>query len=288
MIADIFTVVWKERKGLLRQRGSRSRAVLTMLIPIIMISIFFPWSMGPDWVKDPVGVILVSVIIPMLLVGITIPESFAGERERHTLETLLASRLSDRAILFGKVATSVGYAWIMTLLVLVLSLVTVNIAHWDGHVMFFTPAVAIADVFFSLIMAVLIASLGVLISLRSATVQGAQQALMAGTMVPIMVLGMVLLVVVQIQPEFIDRIKEIIEAIGSTELVLIIASVLIVITLVLLRAAMARFKRARLILKAQDFLLLVGVPIGLSLYTGTIRPGFRLESIQEALAPNHK
>ena len=248
MIADIFTVVWKERKGLLRQRGSRSRAMLTMLIPIIMISIFFPWSMGPDWVKDPVGVILVSVIIPMLLVGITIPESFAGERERHTLETLLASRLSDRAILFGKVATSVGYAWIMTLLVLVLSLVTVNIAHWDGHVILFTPAVALADVFFSLIMALLIASLGVLISLRSATVQGAQQALMAGTMVPIMVLGMVLLVVVQIQPEFIDRIKEIIEAIGSTELVLIIASVLIVITLVLLRAAMARFKRARLIL----------------------------------------
>jgi len=71
---------------------------------------------------------------------------------------------------------------------------------------------------------------------------------MVGTMVPIMVLGMVLLVVVQIQPEWIDRIKEIIEAVGSTELVLIIASVLIVITLVLLRAAMARFKRARLIL----------------------------------------
>ena len=97
MIADIFTVVWKERKGLLRHRGSRSRAALTMLIPIVMISIFFPWSMGPDWLKDPVGVILVSVIIPMLLVGITIPESFAGERERHTLETLLAKTGTFRA-----------------------------------------------------------------------------------------------------------------------------------------------------------------------------------------------
>ena len=82
MKADILTVMWKERKGLLRQRGSRARAIVTMLIPVVMIAIIFPWSMGIDWFKDPVGAILVAVIIPMLLVGITIPESFAGEREQ--------------------------------------------------------------------------------------------------------------------------------------------------------------------------------------------------------------
>jgi ABC-2 type transport system permease protein len=248
MIADILTVVWKERKGLLRQRGSRTRAVLTMLIPVVMVAIYFPWSMGPDWFKDPIGVLLVSVIIPMLLVGITIPESFAGERERHTLETLLASRLSDRSILFGKVATSVAYAWVMTLLALLVSLVTVNIAHWDGHVMLFTPIIALADVTFSLIISILIAGLGVLISLRSATVQGAQQALISATLIPLMLLGMIALVITQMKPEWIDRIVEVIGAVGSMELMLIIGAVLVVISWVLLRAAMGRFKRARLIL----------------------------------------
>jgi len=33
------------------------------------------------------------------------------ERERHTLETLLASRLSDRAILFGKNGAAIGYSF---------------------------------------------------------------------------------------------------------------------------------------------------------------------------------
>ena len=66
-----------------------------------------------------------------------IPESFAGERERHTLGTLLASRLPDHAILLGKVAVAVGYAWVMTLMLLLVSLVVVNVTPWDGQVLLY-------------------------------------------------------------------------------------------------------------------------------------------------------
>jgi ABC-2 type transport system permease protein len=124
-------------------------------------------------------------------VGITIPESFAGERERHTLNTLLASRLSDRAILFGKMGISIVFAWGVTLAVLLLSLVTVNVAHWDGELLLYTPTVVIADLVLSFLMATLFASAGVLISMRSETAQQAAQILMAIFLVPIMLLQVI-------------------------------------------------------------------------------------------------
>ena len=247
MIGDIWTVMWKERKGLFRQQGSRTRALLTTLIPVAVFAILLPWQEGRGWLESPFSLI-VSVFIPLLLVGMMIPESFAGERERHTLETLLASRLPDRAILFGKVAMSVGLGWGMTLFALLLALVTVNIAHWGGQVMFYTPTIALANVALSLVMASIMACLGVLISLRAATVQGAQQTLMFTTMMPLLLLGVILTSVLSMKPGWMDRIKELLGAANSTQLILIVGAILVVTCLGLLWAAMARFQRARLML----------------------------------------
>src|SRR3972149_5160056 len=107
MMHDISTMFWKERKGLLMQGGSRWRAVVTVLIMVVMIGVFFPLQMGRDWL-DAGWSLLAAFLFPLILVGITIPESFAGERERHTLSTLLASRLPDRAIFFGKLGLAIG------------------------------------------------------------------------------------------------------------------------------------------------------------------------------------
>jgi len=188
MISDILTVMWKERKLLFRQHGSRTRLLFTLLVPVLMFSIFLPWQIGTGWVEGYWS-LLASVLIPLLLVGTVIPESFAGERERHTLGTLLASRLPDRAILFGKIALAVGYAWLMTFLTLIVSLVTANIVHWSGQITLFTPAVALTNVVLTLLLAIIMANLGVLISLRSSTVQGATQTLMAAVMFPLIILG---------------------------------------------------------------------------------------------------
>ena len=51
------------------------------------------------------------------------------ERERHTLETLLSTRLSDHTILLGKIGATVSYAWGMTQIVLLIALVPVNIMN---------------------------------------------------------------------------------------------------------------------------------------------------------------
>ncbi len=243
MLDDILTVMWKERKSLFRFRGSRSRFLLTAMAPVVF-AIVFPWQWGPDWVAEIPSVFL-SAIIAVLLVGMTIPESFAGERERHTLNTLLASRLPDRAILFGKMAVSIALAWGVTMVVLLLSLVTVNVAHYDGKLLVYTPAIAIADVVLSFLMATLFASAGVLISMRSDTVQQATQVLMAIFLVPIMLLQ---LVAVVFMTQLNDLLKPFLDSLDGERILFIALAVLLVLTVAVFAVAVARFKRTRLFL----------------------------------------
>jgi len=239
MISDIWTVMWKERKGIFRLRGSRMRTVLSLFVPVIVIGIYLPWQRGSDWLDSPLS--LISVLIPMTVVAMTISDSFAGERERHTLGTLLASRLSDRAILFGKLALAVALGWGMTIATLIVGLVTVNVTQWNGGFLFYSPTMALADLGLGLIAATLVASAGVLISLRSSTVQEAQQIIMVTMLVPPLVLGVIATLLH-------EQIARALGSLSSMQVVLIIGAILAVAAVGLLLAAMTRFKRARLIL----------------------------------------
>jgi ABC-2 type transport system permease protein len=239
MIDDIMTVMWKERKGMFRYRGSRTRFLITMLSPAILATIF-PFTEGPDYVKSLLSIII-SVFIPVILVSITIPDSFAGERERHTLGTLLASRLPDRAILFGKFAMGVGFAWGVTLFFLLLSLVVVNIAHWEGKLLIFTPTILFADLALSFLFSTLSAGAGVLISLRSETVQQATQTLVAIFLMPPMLLQVVFLL-------FKDQLGELINNLNPNLALLIIVVVLALADVGVFAAAMARFQRSQMYL----------------------------------------
>ncbi len=239
MMGDMLTVIWKERKGLFVSRGSRLRALWNLLIPLVLVAIWFPLAQGSDWVTSPLA--LTALMIPTLLVATTIPDSFAGERERHTLSTLLASRLTDRAILFGKLAVAVAYGWLVAIIAILLALVTVNAAHWQGHILLYSPPIVVADVVLSFLLAVFVAGVGILISLRSATVQSAQQLLVTTLMIPAVVLGVIFSV-------FHKQIGSALAGVTFMEAVLIAMGVIIAADAVLLLATMARFQRARLIL----------------------------------------
>jgi len=242
MIDDILTVMWKERKSIFRYQGSRSRFLMVLLTPVLL-AVALPWQWGADWVRQVPSVVL-SILIPVVIVGITIPDSFAGERERHTLGTLLASRLPDRAILFGKLTVSIVFAWGVTVVVLLASLVTVNLAHWQGEVILYTPVVALADVSLSFLAAVLFAAAGVLISMRAKTVQQAAQLLMSILMVPAVILQLALFVLVSQSRDLVDRIA----TLDGKQLLAIVLAVLVVLTSGTLIAAVATFRRSRLVL----------------------------------------
>src|SRR5436190_12483504 len=130
MMADIATIMWKELKEWLFQRGSAGRGGwVGQLIFVAVFGIFLPYQNGPRWVDNPMALVFWAWV-PLLMVASVTADAFAGERERHTLETLLASRLSDQAILFGKVAAAIAYGWGLSLLSLLLGDITVNIAFW--------------------------------------------------------------------------------------------------------------------------------------------------------------
>jgi ABC-2 type transport system permease protein len=126
MITDIVTIMRKELKEMLFQRGQGRSSSIRMLIFIGVFGILLPMQNGIRSLTSPVGMVFWLWIPYMLISGVT-ADTFAGERERHTLETLLASRLSDRSILFGKLGAVIGYGWGMTLITILVNLLTVNL-----------------------------------------------------------------------------------------------------------------------------------------------------------------
>jgi ABC-2 type transport system permease protein len=244
MMADVWTVMWKEWKEIFLQRGSLRGGAWNLLLMIGVFGVFLPLQTGRAWVESPLGLIYWAWV-PLFLVTTVVADSFAGERERHTLETLLASRLSDRAILLGKVGASVGYGWGLTMVGMLMGLVTVNLAHGRGELLLYPAAIFLSIVLLSLLASGLVAAAGVLVSLRAATVRQAAQTMS----IAIMLLLFVPVFGVQALPvEWKVRLAQAVMGADVEQIVLIAAAVLIVLDIGLLAAAMARFQRARLIL----------------------------------------
>lgn len=243
MITDIWTIIWKETKEILFQRGNLRGGWLGLLVFIGVFGIFMPLQSGPEWVESPTGLFIWGWV-PFLLVSGVVADSFAGERERHTLETLLASRLSDRAILFGKIAAAITYGWGITMVSVFLGLITINVVHWQGKLSLYPAATGLGIVGLSFLVALLAAGLGVLVSLRAATVRQAQQTFSIAfflLFIPLFILPML--------PEaWRAGLVDLAVNANLSAIVIVLAIVLFVIDVVLILAAMARFKRNRLIL----------------------------------------
>lgn len=229
-------VAWKEWRELLGQRGLRGKQGI--LLFAVVFGIVLPLQTGPAWITNPV-VPLAWAWVPMFLVSTVIADAFAGERERHTLETLLATRLSDGAILFGKVGAAIGYALAMSAGCLVLGIATVNLAHPRGGLLLYAPPVAVAILVLGLLGALFVAAVGVFISLRAATVRQAQQTLAA----TIMVLLLVPFGTVRLAPAAWKQ-----ALLPNAALIAVIATAtLAAVDAGVLALAMTRFRRGRLV-----------------------------------------
>jgi ABC-2 type transport system permease protein len=236
-MSDLLTMMWKEAKDLLFQGGWRAWIRPVLLVGIL--GVYLPLQFGPGWLELSLTEILVVLWIPFFVIISFIGDAIAGERERHTLETLLASRISDRAILLGKVIVTVGYAWGMALVGLLLGLVLVNLFHGYGSWAFYHPFDLFLEVLaLSLLCCVLGASAGVLISLRSATVRQAQQILSVGTLV--LIFGGVL--ALQALP------ASFVSSLSYSQFLLLAIAVIAVLDAILLGLSLVSFQRSRLIL----------------------------------------
>lgn len=242
MISDIATIIWKEWKEFLAQGGGRRSSKFGLLIAIGVPGVWLPAQIGESWVTSPLP-LFIAIWIAIFSIISLIADSFAGERERHTLETLLASRLSDRAILFGKVGAAVSYGWIITIAIMVLSLIVVNVVHGHGQLLMYSATRIVAIVVVSALLSLLAASVGVLVSMRAATVRQAAQVLS----IAIMFIFLVPAIAIQLLPDrWLNKLSDTADRIGINWLIAVGLFLVIVADAVLIGLAMLRFQRSRM------------------------------------------
>lgn len=254
MITDIWSVMVKEWREFLAGASAgggsgRGRGVIGVLLIIGVISILLPLQMGRALLTSGVPVIVDGLYLPLIILLNIIADSFAGERERHTLETLLASRLSDRAILFGKVGAAVAFGWALALIAALAQAVVANLSPKNAGagtgLAFYPVGSIVAIVVLGLLTALLASSAGCLVSLRATSTRQAQVNLGVG----FMVLILAPFIIVQLLPSQMQA--AILAALNSAspgQLFLTFTSALFVVDGVLLLIALARFQRARLTL----------------------------------------
>ncbi len=241
MINDVSAVVWKESRELLRG-GSRGR-----FAPLILVGIYgivFPIQAGRSWV-DSYDMVALALILPVFLVLAVVADSFAGERERHTLETLLASRLSDRAILLGKVSAVVIYAWGLTIASMIVALFAVNATAAAGHILLYSAGRAAAMFVLTFLMALFGATIGVLVSLRAATARQAQQTLTIGWIAIVFLLAFA---VRDMSRTSRAQLLHWFNGLNQTEGTIALIAALVLIDGIVMTIDAVKFQRARLIL----------------------------------------
>lgn len=245
-LIDVATVMWKEWKMFKDQLGWESSrwGTAAVVVLFVLLNCFGAYSAGPAWVTSPT----MLLVYPFTAAAIAIQpivDSFAGERERHTLETLLASRLGDSAILFGKILGAVLPAAVFALIMFGLGILTVNLFHAEGHLLVPPPWLWVGTSLLTVGMAGLVATGGVFVSLRASTVRQATQTF---GFVLVGVLVMPVFVVMLIPDSLRNRLLTSVQTTDLLRLTLTVCACVITLDVLFLVAAVKRFRRGRLIL----------------------------------------
>lgn len=245
MIGDLWTVMTKEWREYFASGGSRRGGLIGILLVVGIFGVFLPFQAGLGWVRSPFTVFFYGSYLPLSLVANVIADAFAGERERHTLETLLASRLSDRAILFGKIGAAVGYSWALSVLTALVGMIVANLRDWSGSLHLYSAGIAGGILALAFLVSLLYAGIGVLVSLRATTVRQAQQALGIGSLVVFIV---PFLVFSSLPNGARAQLIRWLASANVLQVGILVAAVLLTVDLILVAIAVARFQRSRLIL----------------------------------------
>lgn len=174
---DVLLVCRKDLSELFSSRAGRRAHVTTMAGQIAVFGALVPFFMAPLWINETPALSFIFVLLPLALSSSQSATVFAGERERGTIESLLATPLSMRALFFGKGLAVLVQVYGIIVSSTIMSVVFLNLwlrINGFGAVFMYSGPALFALFGLSLALAVFATSTGVIVSLRASSVRTAQ------------------------------------------------------------------------------------------------------------------
>jgi len=156
-----------------RRGGFIQAGIFTLVLGVLM-----PLSSVAAWQTGSPAAIVYYAFFPGAAAAAIAADAFAGERERRTLETLLATPLAESTILFGKAAAAIIWALTIAVLALVVGTVVVNLA---GGAFVPSPLLFLGALGAALASASFMASMAIVVSMLIPAARPAQQVAALGS-----------------------------------------------------------------------------------------------------------
>lgn len=173
MIRNALAVIWKECREMPYQvgQGHAHSGWMFLATFLLLFGVIYPANAGAPYLRSEMAFLLPCLGAVFMINAAA--DSFAGERERHTLDALLASPLSDEGLLLGKIAAPMIFGWLTALAQILVGWISANAA--SRSIAFFDPRIFWSAVSITLALNFFISATCVLLSLRAATVRQAVQ-----------------------------------------------------------------------------------------------------------------
>jgi ABC-2 type transport system permease protein len=237
---------WKEFASTFFSRKNLQAGVWPVFLICIAFGVYEPLRLGPGWLHSPIMVFSISVLIPFVVVGFISPYSFVGERQRGTLEPLLATPVSDRAILFGKIGMAFLYGWGVSMATMLLGVGSIDLIFSSGRVWPILYGTGIPAVVLSLFISLLVALVGTTCSFYAKTILDAQRDLVVSLLIPILLPAFL---IGPLAPgEWKIWIIDSFAWLGGSDLLLLLIVLLLITDAIFMVIAATRFHRNRLLL----------------------------------------
>lgn len=197
---DIFTVMWKEWRELLFPEGRLMGGMRNVAIMLGVGGVLFPLNAGRPWFDSWLTVYVAC--FPAIATLNYTADSVAGERERHTLETLLASRLPDPAIVLGKILAIASYGFALVAAAQPVAILAVNIVFPRGGFVLYRPEIFASILVMGAIIPTLISAAGFLCSMTAPTARAAAQRMLLPFVAVVALPGLVPVIARKLDPSW--------------------------------------------------------------------------------------
>ncbi|HEX3343773.1 MAG TPA: ABC transporter permease subunit, partial [Polyangiaceae bacterium] len=172
---DVVTVLQKELREIIGERQSRRGGLVQAVVIIAVMGVLYPASTWRFWLSPHPLAVVYFAFFPGVLAVTVAADAFAGERERKTLETLLATSLGEWAILLGKASAAILWALAVTAVAFTCAVVTVNVSAKPPGIFLPAPVLVAAALGGALASSTLLTGVAIIMSMRIAVARSAQQ-----------------------------------------------------------------------------------------------------------------